>query len=85
MAIIIRSKKVKITRRQLRRIIKEESQRISQSLRPLTKAEKEAQLIDDLVTFLTYRGAVTRGSPQAYAEAAEYLRTTALPKLESLK
>ena len=74
-----------ITKNQLKRIIKEEKQK----LREGRMAEMEMQLIDDLVEFLIVRGAVrsdeVSGSlEQEYADAAEYLRAAVLPQLESL-
>ncbi len=77
---------MKITKRQLRRIIQEEKTKLQEG----RMAEMEMQLIDDLVEFLIARGAVHSdeigGSlEQEYADAAEYLRAAVLPQLESLQ
>ena len=81
----MRISKMKITKKQLKKIIKEEKARLKEG----RMAEMEMQLIDDLVNFLIDRGAVMDGSvhgsmEQEYADAAEYLRTAVLPHLESV-
>ena len=79
-----RGAQVKITKRQLRRIIKEERAKLSEGWK-----EEEQDLIDHIVDELIQKGAIGTigGSYEAepdYAEAAEYLRTAVIPALESL-
>ena len=69
---------MKITKRQLKRIIREEQ------LRPLKEGqakEMEIQLIEDVVDMLLQRGAI-RGGDNDYAEALEYIKWAIIPTLE---
>ena len=75
---------MKITKRQLRKIIREESARLSEGWK-----EEEMELIDLIVDELIQKGAIgTIGdsfdSEPDYADAVEYLRTAVIPSLESL-
>ena len=75
---------MKITRRQLRNIIKEERAKLSEGWK-----EEEQDLIDHIVDELIQKGAIgTIGDSYEaepdYADAAEYLRTAVIPALESL-
>ena len=76
---------MKITKRQLRRIIKEEKAR----LREGRMAELEMQLVDEIVDLLIERGAV-RQDPQRgydddlYQDALDYVRDAIVPALSNL-
>ncbi len=75
---------MKITKRQLRRIIKEERAKLSEGWK-----EEEMELIDLIADNLIQAGAIgTIGDSYEaepdYAEAADYLRTAVIPALESL-
>ncbi len=75
---------MKITKRQLRRIIKEERAKLAEGWK-----EEEMELIDLIVDNLIQAGAIgTIGDSYEaepdYADAAEYLRTAVIPALESL-
>tara|TARA_B100000941_G_C27971001_1_gene286260 strand:- start:9 stop:266 length:258 start_codon:yes stop_codon:yes gene_type:complete len=76
---------MKITKRQLRRIIKEEKAR----LREGRMAELEMQLVDEIVDLLIERGAV-RQDPQRgydddlYQDALDYVRDAIVPTLTDL-
>lgn len=77
---------MKITKRQLKRIIKEEKSKITEG----RMAEMEMELVDELVGLLIKYGAVRSdeigGSlEQEYSEAAEYLRTAIIPHLEAVQ
>jgi hypothetical protein len=75
---------MKITKRQLRRIIKEERAKLSEGWK-----EEEMELIDLITDNLIQAGAIGTvggdydGEPD-YADAAEYLRTAVIPTLQSL-
>ena len=80
---------MKITRKQLRQIIKEERS----NLREGRMAELEAQLVEDIVMLLVENGAVNsnqRGydtgsyDDDVYQEALDYLRNAIIPTLSSL-
>ena len=70
---------MKITKRQLRRIIKEEKAR----LREGRMKEMEMQLMDEIVELLEARGAIRRDSDATYDEALYYLETAVIPALQS--
>ena len=75
---------MRISKRQLRQIIREESARLSEGWK-----EEEMELIDLIVDELIQKGAIgTIGDSYEaepdYADAAEYLRTAVIPHLESL-
>ena len=76
---------MKITKRQLKRIIREERAKLNEGSK-----EMEMQLIDEIVDFLIERGAIgvvgdSYNAVPNYGDAAEYLRTVIIPVLESLK
>tara|TARA_B100000424_G_C22905004_1_gene481324 strand:+ start:202 stop:453 length:252 start_codon:yes stop_codon:yes gene_type:complete len=74
---------VKITKRQLRRIIKEEKAR----LREGRMAELEMQLVDEIVDLLIERGAINDGdklNDDLYQDALDYVRKAIVPALSSL-
>jgi len=75
---------MKVTKRQLRRIIKEERAKLSEGWK-----EEEMDLIDHIVDELIQKGAIGTigGSYEAeadYAEAAEYLQNAVIPALQAL-
>ena len=78
---------MKITRRQLRRIIKEERAKLHEGWK-----EEEMDLIDEIVDSLIQRGAIgtvgdagmSYDAEPDYKGAAEYLRTAVIPALLSL-
>jgi hypothetical protein len=75
---------MKITKRQLRQIIKEERARLSEGFK-----EVEMDLIDLIVDELIQKGAIgTIGNSYEavpdYADAVDYLRRAVIPHLESL-
>jgi len=72
--------KMKITKRHLRRIIKEERAKIQEG----RMGQREMQLVDEIVDVLIDRGAVQRGGLGSYIEAYEYLETAVLPTLKSV-
>ncbi len=74
---------MKITKRQLRRIIKEEKAR----LREGRMAELEMQLVDEIVDLLIERGAINDGdklNDDLYQDALDYVRKAIVPALSSL-
>ena len=81
---------MKITKKQLRRIIKEEKAR----LREGRMKEMEMQLVDEIVDLLVERGAVmSSGDPgydgalyedDVYQNALDYLQDAVIPTLQSL-
>tara|TARA_Y100001970_G_scaffold263984_1_gene350036 strand:+ start:573 stop:821 length:249 start_codon:yes stop_codon:yes gene_type:complete len=75
---------MKISKRQLRRIIREEKAKLSEGWK-----EEEMQLIDLIVDELIQKGAIgtigdSYNAEPDYADAIEYLRTAVIPSLESL-
>jgi len=72
---------MKITKRQLKRLIKEEKAKLQTEGQ---MAQKEMQIVDEIVDLLIDRGAVRRGGLGSYMEAYEYLATAILPTLKSL-
>ena len=70
---------MKISKRQLRRIIKEEKAKLYEGSK-----EMEMQLVDEIVDLLIERGAV-RGGMDDYGAAADYLRAAIIPAMESLR
>ena len=78
---------MKITRKQLRQIIKEERS----SLREGRMAEMEMQLVDEIVDLLIERGAVRNPDAVAgyldddlYQEVLDYVRSAIVPTLQNL-
>ncbi len=71
--------KMKITRRQLRRIIKEEKARFNEG----RMKEMEMQLMDEIVELLEERGAIRRDADDPYDEALYYIQNAVIPALES--
>ena len=80
---------MKITRRQLRRIIREEKSRLQEGYKEL-----EMQLVDEIVDLLVERGAVqSSGDPgydgflyedDVYQDALDYVRDAIVPALKEL-
>ena len=80
---------MKVTRRQLRQIIKEERSKLSEGYK-----EMEMQLVDEIVDLLVERGAVkSSGDPgydgalyddDVYQDALDYLRDAIVPALKDL-
>ena len=72
---------MKITKRQLKRIIKEEKSRLNEGFK-----EIEMELVDEIVDLLIERGAVRLSGPDdnGYADSAEYLSDAIIPALQSL-
>ena len=81
---------MKITKRQLRRIIKEEKARLNEG----RMSELEMQLVDEIVDLLIERGAVkSSGDPgydgalyddDLYQDALDYVRDAIVPALKDL-
>ena len=74
--------KMKITKRQLRRIIKEERAK----LREGRMDELEIQLIDEIVDLLIERGAIRTpiSDGRVYQHALDYIRNAIIPNLEGI-
>ena len=70
---------MKITKNQLRRIIKEEKAR----LREGRMKQMEMQIMDEIVELLEDRGAIRRDSDDAYDEALYYIENAVIPALQS--
>ena len=80
---------MKVTKRQLRRIIKEERAKLNEGFK-----EIEMQLVDEIVDLLVERGAVTSsGDPgydgmlhddDVYQDALDYIRDAIIPTLRDL-
>ena len=70
---------MKITKRQLKRIIKEEKARLHES----RMKEMEMQLMDEIVELLEARGAIRRDADDPYDEALYYIQNAVIPALES--
>lgn len=80
---------MKITKRQLRRIIKEEKAKLSEGMK-----EMEMEMIEDIIDMFIERGAVrSSGDPgddgalyedDVYQDALDYLRDAVIPTLENL-
>ena len=81
---------MKVTKRELRRIISEERDRLlseqNDTLLEGRMAEEEAELIEDLVDMLIQRGAIrdTSGldSDDHYQEALDYIMQAVVPTLK---
>lgn len=78
---------MKITTKELRRIIGEERDRLLSEQDDTLKEgakEMEIELVEDLVDLLIQRGAIRMSGPDddAYAAAYEYLSTAVLPQLK---
>ena len=69
---------MKITKRQLRRIIKEEKARIREG----RMKQMEMQIMDEIVELLEDRGAIRRDSDDAYGEALYYVENAVIPALQ---
>ena len=74
---------MKITKRQLRRIIKEEKAKIQEAALSGTDMMK-MQIVDEIIDVLIDRGAVQRGGLGSYIEAYGYLEAAILPTLKSV-
>ena len=86
---------MKITRKQLAKIISEEKQKISsqksfgsnagrqEKLREGRMKEMEMQLMDEIVELLEERGAIRRDADDPYDEALYYIQNAVIPALES--
>tara|TARA_B100000519_G_C13946171_1_gene298526 strand:- start:17 stop:271 length:255 start_codon:yes stop_codon:yes gene_type:complete len=75
---------MKITKRQLRQIIKEERAKLSEGMK-----EMEMQLVDEIVDLLVERGAVQQGPQRGYdddlyQDALDYIRDAVVPTLQDL-
>ena len=77
---------MKVTKRQLRRIIKEEKAKLVEG----KSGQREAELIDEIVDLLIEAGAIRMpgtvagdNSEPDYAEAIQYLKNAVIPTLES--
>ena len=73
---------MKVTKRQLRKIIREEKERLVEG----AMGEREAVLIDEIVDLLIEAGAIRMpesGEEPDYAEAIQYLNDAVIPTLES--
>ena len=79
---------MKISKRQLRKIIKEEKQKIYEGFK-----EEEMELIEDIVDMLIQRGAIrdpgvsmsgVRDADEHYQEALDYIRQAVVPTLKDL-
>ena len=80
---------MKVTKRQLRQIIKEERAKLNEGYK-----EMEMQLVDEIVDLLVERGAVkSSGDPgydgalyedDVYQNALDYLQDAVIPTLQSL-
>ncbi len=76
---------MKITKRQLRRIVKEERTKLQEG----RMAELEMQLIDEIVDLLIERGAVIQTAQDEYGDdlyqdALDYIRDAVIPVLKDL-
>jgi len=71
---------MKITKRQLRRIIKEEKQKLAEG----RMSEMEMQLADEIIDLLIERMAIIQDGNE-YGAAADYLRSAIVPILDSLR
>ena len=74
---------MKISKRQLKRIIKEEKAKIQEAALSGPDMMK-MQIVDEIIDVLIDRGAVRRGGLGSYIEAYEYLETAILPTLKSI-
>jgi hypothetical protein len=78
---------MKVTKRQLQRIIREERTRLNEGFK-----EMEMQLVDEIVDLLIERGAVPDPGPGAdqylrddlYQDALDYVRDAIVPALKDL-
>ena len=68
-----RGAQVKITKRQLRKLIREGRMK-----------EMEMQIMDEIVELLEERGAIRRDSDDVYDEALHYIQNAVIPALQSL-
>ncbi len=75
---------MKVTKRQLRQIIKEEKAKLNEGSK-----EMEMQLVDEIVDLLIERGAVQQGAQRGYdddlyQDALDYVRDAIVPALKDL-
>ena len=70
---------MKITKKQLRQIIREEK---AATIKEGMMKELEADLIEDIVDLMISRGAINPAT--AYEDAAEYIKVAILPTLQSM-
>ncbi len=78
------SDKMKVTKRQLRQIIKEEKAKLNEGSK-----EMEMQLVDEIVDLLIERGAVQQEAQRGYdddlyQDALDYVRDAVVPALKGL-
>ena len=71
---------MKVSKRQLKQIIREEKQKLTEG----RMAEMEMQLADEIIDLLIERGAINQDGTE-YGEAADYLRSAIVPMLDSLR
>tara|TARA_B100000519_G_scaffold168078_1_gene152647 strand:- start:519 stop:752 length:234 start_codon:yes stop_codon:yes gene_type:complete len=72
---------MKITKRQLRRIIREEKAKLNEGSK-----EMEMQLIDEIIDLLIERGAIRTpiSDGRVYQHALDYIRDAIIPNLEGI-
>ena len=76
---------MKITKKQLKRIIREEKSRLDEA-----SGADEMALVEEIIDLLIKRGAIGGGQPQRgydidiYQEALEYLQAAVIPALDDL-
>ena len=68
---------MKISKRQLRSIIKEERAKLNEGFK-----EMDMEMIEDLIDLLIAGGAVQAQDPNLWQSAAEYLKAAVIPQLE---
>ena len=71
---------MKITKRQLRRIIKEEKAKITEG----RMKELEGELIEDIVELLASNGVIRPDADNAYDEALYWVESALIPELQNL-
>ena len=71
---------MKISKRQLRRIIKEEKARLSES----RMKELEGELIEDIVELLASNGVIRPDADNAYDEALYWVESALIPSLQDM-
>ena len=69
---------MKITRRQLRRIIREEKANLNEGV----SKQRESELVEAIIDLMVEHGAIDSNQP--YKNGAEYLRSAVLPSLEAM-
>ena len=71
---------MKISKRQLRRIIKEEKAKLSES----RMKELEGELIEDIVELLASNGVIRPDADNAYDEALYWVESALIPSLQDM-